>query len=66
MKFDNSIYKWLVFPVAAFIYYRFSKRFFYHGFFFDVNFSEILALALIPIAAITLFQIYQRTLFREW
>lgn len=64
MKFDNSIYKWLVFPVAAIIYYRFSKRFFYHGFFFDVNFSEILALALIPIAAITLFK-YTRELYFE-
>ncbi|MBN9336341.1 MAG: phosphatidate cytidylyltransferase [Chryseobacterium sp.] len=64
MKFDNSIYKWLVFPVAAIIYYRFSKRFFYHGFFFDVNFSEILALTLIPIAAITLFK-YTRELYFE-
>lgn len=64
MKFDNSIYKWLVFPVAAIIYYRFSKRFLYHGFFFDVNFSEILALALIPIAAITLFK-YTRELYFE-
>ncbi|GGG46037.1 phosphatidate cytidylyltransferase [Epilithonimonas arachidiradicis] len=64
MKFDNSLYKWLVFPVAAIIYYRFSKRFFYHGFFFDLNFSEILALALIPIAAITLFK-YSRELYFE-
>jgi phosphatidate cytidylyltransferase len=64
MKFDNSIYKWLVFPVAAVIYYRFSKRFFYHGFFFDVNFSEILSFALIPIAVITLFK-YSRELYFE-
>jgi len=65
MKFDNSFYKWLVFPVAAIIYYRFSKRFFYHGFFFDVNFSEILALALIPIAAITLFKYSQELYFEN-
>ncbi|WP_027382764.1 phosphatidate cytidylyltransferase [Epilithonimonas caeni] len=64
MKFDNGIYKWLVFPVAAIIYYRFSKRFFYHGFFFDVNFSEILSFALIPIAVITLFK-YSRELYFE-
>ncbi|UQB67841.1 phosphatidate cytidylyltransferase [Epilithonimonas zeae] len=64
MKFDNSIYKWLVFPIAAFIYYKFSKRFFYHGFFFDYNFSEMLSLALIPIAAITLFK-YSRELYFE-
>jgi CDP-diglyceride synthetase len=64
MKFDNSIYKWLVFPIAAIIYYRFSKRFFYHGFFFDVNFSEILSFALIPIAVITLFK-YSRELYFE-
>ena len=65
MKFDNSFYKWLVFPVAAIIYYRFSKRFFYHGFFFDVNFSELLALALIPIAVITLFKYSQELYFEN-
>ena len=64
MKFDNSIYKWLVFPISAFIYYKFTKRFFYHGFFFDYNFSEMLSLALIPIAAITLFK-YSRELYFE-
>ena len=64
MKFDNSFYKWLVFPIAAIVYYRFSKRFFYHGFFFDVNFSELMALALIPIAVITLFK-YPRELYFE-
>jgi len=64
MKFDNSIYKWLVFPIAAIIYYRFTKRFFYHGFFFDFNFSEIMALALIPIAVVTLFK-YSRELYFE-
>lgn len=65
MKFDNSIYKWLVFPIAAFIYYRFTKRFFYHGFFFDVNLSEMLSLALIPIAAITLFKFPKELYFEN-
>lgn len=64
MKFDNSFYKWLVFPVAAIIYYRFTKRFFYHGFFFDFNFSEMMALSLIPIAVVTLFK-YSRELYFE-
>ncbi|SHK26902.1 phosphatidate cytidylyltransferase [Epilithonimonas mollis] len=65
MKFDNSIYKWLVFPISAFIYYRFTKRFFYHGFFFDINFSEMLSLALIPIAAITLFKFPKELYFEN-
>lgn len=65
MKFDNSIYKWLVFPIAAFIYYTFTKRFFYHGFFFNVNLSEMLSLALIPIAAITLFKFPKELYFEN-
>lgn len=65
MKFDNGIYKWLVFPIAAFIYYTFTKRFFYHGFFFNVNLSEMLALALIPIAAITLFKFPKELYFEN-
>ncbi len=65
MKFDNSIYKWLVFPIAALIYYRFTKRFFYHGFFFDVNFSEMLSLLLIPIGAITLFKFPKELYFEN-
>jgi len=65
MKFDNGIYKWLVFPIAAFIYYTFTKRFFYHGFFFIVNLSEMLSLALIPIAAITLFKFPKELYFEN-
>ena len=65
MKFDNGIYKWLVFPIAAFIYYTFTKRFFYHCFFFNVNLSEMLSLALIPIAAITLFKFPKELYFEN-
>ena len=65
MKFDNGIYKWLVFPIAAFIYYTFTKRFFYHGFFFNVNLSEMLSLALIPIAATTLFKFPKELYFEN-
>ena len=64
MKFDNSIYKWAVFPIIAIVYYRFSKRFFGHGFYFNFNFSEILAIGLILIACVTLFR-FTRELYFE-
>jgi len=57
MKFDpKSWEKWVVFPVIVLVFYRFSKRYFQHGFYFDFNLSEILALSLILIAVITLFR----------
>ena len=57
MKFDpKSWEKWAVFLFIVFVFYRFSKRFFQHGFYFDFNLSEILALSLIVIAVITLFK----------
>jgi len=64
MKFGNSWEKWLVFPIIILVYYRFSKRFFYHGFYFDFNLSEILALSLILIAVITLFK-FSKELYYE-
>ena len=57
MKFDpKSWEKWVVFPVIVLVFYRFSKRYFQHGFYFNFNLSEILALSLILIAVITLFR----------
>ncbi len=57
MKFDpKSWEKWLVFPLIVLVFYRFSKRYFNHAFYFDFNISEILALSLIVIAVITLFR----------
>ena len=57
MKFENKSWeKFAVFPLIVLVFYRFSKRFFNHGFFFDFNLSEILALSLIVIAVITLFK----------
>jgi len=57
MKFDpKSWEKWIVFPLIFLVFYRFSKRFFQHGFYFDFNISETLALSLILIAVITLFR----------
>lgn len=64
MKFDNSWEKWVVFPVVLLVYYRYSKRFFGHGFTFDFNLSEILALSLIVIAVITLFR-FSKELYYE-
>lgn len=57
MKFDKKSWERLaVFPIVAIVFYRFSKRFFYHDFLYDFNLSEILALSLILIAVVTLFR----------
>lgn len=56
MKFDQNWWKFIVLPLIAFVYYKFVKRFLNAGFYFNFNLSEILALSLILIAAITLFR----------
>src|SRR5690606_9269085 len=57
MKFDpKSWEKLVVFSLIILVFYYFSKRFFQHGFYFNFNLSEILALSLILIAVITLFK----------
>lgn len=56
MKFGNGYEKWLVFPIVLIIFYMFSKRYFYHDFFFNFRLTEILALSLIVIAVVTLFK----------
>ncbi len=56
MKFGKGYEKWVVFPLVIFVFYIFSKRYFHHDFFFDFRLSEILALALIGIAVVTLFK----------
>ncbi len=56
VQFGNGYEKWVVLPLIAFIFYLFSKRYFEHGFFFDFRLSEILAIALIIIAVVTLFK----------
>lgn len=57
MKFDpKSWEKYVVFPLIAVVFWRFSTRFFKHGFYFDFNLSEILALSLVVIAVVTLFK----------
>lgn len=56
MKFGSGYEKWVVFPLSLLVYYFFSRRFFYHDFSYHFRYSEILALSLILIAAITLFK----------
>ncbi len=64
MKFNpKSWEKWVIFPVIVLVFYRFSKRYFQHGFYFDFNLSEILALSLIVIAVITLFRFSKELYF---
>lgn len=66
MKFDNAIYKWLVFPIIGLVYYKlFTIRYFNQGFYFNYNLSEILALSLIIIATITLFKFSSELYYDE-
>lgn len=65
MKFDKKGWERLVvFPIVSFVFYKFSKRYFQHGFFFEFNLSEILALSLILIAVVTLFR-FKDELYQE-
>lgn len=64
MKFDPKGWeKWAVFPIIVFVFYRFSKRYFDKGFYFDYNLSELLALSLIVIAVVTLFRFTKELYF---
>lgn len=56
MKFSNGYEKWVVFPLLAFVFYTFSKRYFQHDFYFNFRLNEVLALSLILIAVVTLFK----------
>jgi len=56
MKFGNGYEKWVVLPIVLLIFYMFSKRYFYHDFYFNFRLTEILALALVVIAVVTLFK----------
>lgn len=56
MKFGNSWEKYALYPIAIFVYYRYSVKFFHHGFFFQFNIAELLGLFLIFIACVTLFK----------
>ena len=56
MKFGDGYEKWVVLPIVLLIFYMFSKRYFYHDFYFNFRLTEILALALVVIAGVTLFK----------
>lgn len=58
MKFDRKSWEvFAVFPIIVLVFYRFfSKRYFNHGFHFNADLSEFLALSLIVIAVVTLFR----------
>lgn len=56
MNFDKGWEMWATIPIAGWILYRFSKKYFLHGFSFNFNLSEILGLSLILIAIVTLFR----------
>lgn len=56
MKFGNGWEKFAVLPVAGIILYRFSQKYFNHGFYYDFNLSEILGISLVIIAVVTLFR----------
>ena len=56
VKFGKGWEMFAVAPIVFLVFYRFSKRYFQQGFFFDFNLSEILALSLILIAVVTLFR----------
>lgn len=63
MNFGNSWEKYALYPIALIVYYRFSKKFFHHGFFYNFDLSEFLGLSLIVIAVITLFKFSKELYF---
>lgn len=65
MKFDSKLYQWLVLPLIVLVYYKFTKRYFGHGFYFNYNLSELLALSLIIIACVTLFKFASELYYDE-
>ena len=56
MKFGESWWKWIVFPVGFIVFYRFGIRFLNHDFYFIFNIQELLGIALVFIASFTLFK----------
>ncbi|MBF1097910.1 MAG: phosphatidate cytidylyltransferase, partial [Riemerella sp.] len=56
MKFGDSWWKWLVYPIGFLVFYKFAARFLNHDFYFLFNLQEILGILLIAIASFTLFK----------
>lgn len=56
MKFDKKSWEfYAVFPLVILVFYRFSVRYYRHGFYFSFHLPELLELSLIALAAVTLF-----------
>lgn len=56
MKIGNGLWRWLIFPLGAFVFYKFGIRLLFHDFYFTFRLQEILGLSLVGIAAFTLFK----------
>lgn len=56
MKFSANWWQWLVVPVGLLVYYKFGVKFLNHNFLFQLNLQELLGIALIFIASLTLFK----------
>ncbi|MEC5394104.1 phosphatidate cytidylyltransferase [Bergeyella sp. RCAD1439] len=56
MKFGKSWERFAVVPLAIYVFYIYAKRYFNHGFYYDLTLSEGLALSLILIAVLTVFR----------
>ena len=59
LKFGRGYERWLVLPLAILVYYLFSKRYFSYDYYFNFRVSEMLALSLMGIAAVTVFKFVQ-------
>ena len=64
MKFGDSWWKWLVYPIGFLVFYKFAVRFLNHDFYFLFNLQEILGILLIAIASFTLFK-YPNELYHD-
>ena len=64
MKFGDSWWKWLVYPIGFLVFYKFAARFLNHDFYFLFNLQEILGILLIAIASFTLFK-YPNELYHD-
>jgi len=64
MKFGDSWWKWLVYPIGFLVFYKFAVRFLNHDFYFLFNLQEILGILLIAIASFTLFR-YPNELYHD-
>lgn len=63
-KLGNNFWKWLAFPTAVFVFYRYAIRYFNGGFYMSPTISDYMAVFLVIIAVVTLFR-YPNELYEE-